>query len=446
MSTQSEHQNLDLDFSTMSETASPRTFIAGLKPSSRLTLGVRDMDIQRDLLKIRGLTLSNAIDVCKTAENADRHRRTMNMSSQVSTAVNAVTKAKRAYRSAGATRPPTPFRSARCKYCGRQHEMLKSKCPAFGKECSRCHGRNYFVSMSKPGNSFMVIEAKITDSPCLAIYDPSDELVLENDASEYGLGSVLLQDGKPLGFASQPLTDAERNYAQIEKELLAVIFGMKKFYHYTFARPLTVITDHKPLVCMANKPLSKTPKWLQSMFLNLQAFDYHLIYKPGAQLHISVSLSRAPVRTSDDIYTCNISDNPFNDSRLSEIKAATLLDPALSQLKLTILQGWPDLKSDLPSSVLPYFNYRDKLTVQDGIILRGDRIVITSSLRQNMKVKVHAGHQGINSCLSRARDLILWPGMSNDIRSFVESCDTCATFCACQPEQPLLTLEVPSQP
>ncbi|GFO39188.1 retrovirus-related pol polyprotein from transposon 297 [Plakobranchus ocellatus] len=228
----------------------------------------------------------------------------------------------------------------------------------------------------------MVIKAKITDSPCLAIYDPSDELVLENDASEYGLGSVLLQDGKPLGFASQPLTDPERNYAQIEKELLAVIFGMKKFYHYTFARPLTVIADHKPLVCIANKPLSKAPKRLQCVFLNLQAFDYHLIYKPGAQLRISVSLSRAPITTSDDIYTCNISDIPFNDSRLSEIKVATLLDPALSQLKLTILQGWPD-----PSSVLPYFNYQDKLTVQDGIILRGDRIVITSSLRQNMKVK-----------------------------------------------------------
>ncbi|GFO38991.1 retrovirus-related pol polyprotein from [Plakobranchus ocellatus] len=153
------------------------------------------------------------------------------------------------------------------------------------------------------------------------------------------------------------VTDGEKNYAQIEKELLAVIFGMKKFYHYTFARPVTVITDHKPLVFMANKPLSKAPKRLQSIFLNLQAFDYHLIYKPGAQLHISVSLSRAPVTTSDDIYTCNISDTPFNDSRLSEIKVSTLLNPAPSQLKLTILQGWPDLKSDLPSSVLPYFNH-----------------------------------------------------------------------------------------
>ncbi|GFO04959.1 retrovirus-related pol polyprotein from transposon 17.6 [Plakobranchus ocellatus] len=91
---------------------------------------------------------------------------------------------------------------------------------------------------------------------------------------------------------------------------------MRKFYHYTYARPVTAITDHKPLVSIANKPLSKAPKRLQSMFLNLQAFDYHLIYKPGAQLHVSDSLSRAPVSTSDDVYTCNnISDTPFNDSQ-----------------------------------------------------------------------------------------------------------------------------------
>ncbi|RUS77745.1 hypothetical protein EGW08_014504 [Elysia chlorotica] len=241
---------------------------------------------------------------------------------------------------------------------------------------------------------------------CLSRYIPHltddlhKELTLENDESEYGLGSVLLQDGKPLGFASRTLSEAERNYAQSEKKLLAVIFVMNKFYHYTFARPVTVVTDDKPLVSIANKPLSKAPKRLQSMFLKLQAFDFNLTYKHGAQLH----------------------------------------------LKLIILQGWPDLKSDLPSCVLPYFNYRDELTVQEGIILRGYRIVIPSSLRQDLKAKVHAGHHGINSCLRRSRDLIFWHGMSSNIRAHVESCDTCATCCARQPEQPLITHEVPSRP
>ena len=69
--------------------------------------------------------------------------------------------------------------------------------------------------------------------------------------------------------------------------------------------------------------------------------------------------------------------------------------------------------------------------------MRGDRIVIPQSLRQDLKIKVHADHQDVNSCFRRARDLIFWPGMSADIRAYVESCDTCATYCAKQPEQPL---------
>ena len=159
-------------------------------------------------------------------------------------------------------------------------------------------------------------------------------------------------------------------------------------------------------------------------------------------LHVGDPLSRAPLPSADDVHTCNnISFTPFNDSRLSEIKADAALDPTLSQLKLIILLGWPDLKSNLPSYVLPYFSYRDELTVQDGVILRGDRIVLPSSLRHDLKVKVHAGHHGIKSGLRCAVDLIPWP----DIRAFVASCDTCATYCARQPGQPLLTHEVPSR-
>ena len=85
--------------------------------------------------------------------------------------------------------------------------------------------------------------------------------------------------------------------------------------------------------------------------------------------------------------------------------------------------------------MFPYFNYRDELTVQDGFILRDDR-----------KVKVHAGHGGINSCERRARDLISWSGMSNVSRVSVELCNTSATYCARQPEQPPLTHGVPSRP
>ena len=78
--------------------------------------------------------------------------------------------------------------------------------------------------------------------------------------------------------------------------------------------------------------------------------------------------------------------------------------------------------------LLPYFNYRDELTIHDGIVYRGDRVVIPTSLRREVKEKVHIGHLCINSCQRSARDLIFWLGMSAEIRQYIETCATCATF------------------
>ena len=116
------------------------------------------------------------------------------------------------------------------------------------------------------------------------------------------------------------------------------------------------------------------------------------------------------------------------------------------ELKNVIANGWPEHKSELSPNIAQYFNYRDELTIENGIIFRGQRIIIPKSLRADMKMKVHVGHTGINSCLRRARTYIFWPGMSDEIRQFVEKCPTCATFQAKQPEQPLLIHEIPERP
>ena len=249
--------------------------------------------------------------------------------------------------------------------------------------------------------AFHKLKDAIAESPTLAIYDHRKELTLENDASEYGIGSVLLQEGKPLAYASRTLSPAEQNYAQIEKELLAITFGLRKLHPFTFGRPVQIITDHKSLVSITKKPLCKAPRRLQNMLLKVQEYSFEVTYRPGPEMLISDCLSRAPVRATDneEETVSNIAYTPFPAHRLQEIKAATLTDPVLAQLKVAIMQGWPDQKEKVPTGILPYFNYRDELTVQDGIIMRADRIVIPQSLRQDLKIKVHAGHQGVNFCL-----------------------------------------------
>lgn len=82
--------------------------------------------------------------------------------------------------------------------------------------------------------AFQRVKQMIVETPAPAFYDSTKELTLENDASEYGLGSALLQEGKPLAYASRSLSSSERNYAQIEKEMLAILCGLEKFHQYTY--------------------------------------------------------------------------------------------------------------------------------------------------------------------------------------------------------------------
>ena len=297
--------------------------------------------------------------------------------------------------------------------------------------------------------AFQEVKKMIEADVKLAFYDPQKDLVLENDASEYGLGAVMMQDGRPVAFASRSLTPAERNYAQIEKEMLAVKYGLEKFHHFTYGRHVTVVTDHKPLDSIKKKPLSKAPRRLQNMLLNTQKYNYSLVFKPGSAIPAADAMSRAPVpatQEGEDVVVHAVYAAPFRRERLDDIRRATEKDQALQELTKTVSAGWPSEKNCLPENVKPFYNYRDELSVHDGIVVRGDRVIIPKTMRKEMLIKLHAGHSGINSCLRRARDLIFWPGMSSDIREYLASCDTCAETPSKQGPEPVYAHEVPDRP
>ena len=149
------------------------------------------------------------------------------------------------------------------------------------------------------------VKALITKVPILRYYNVNKEVTIESDSYDVGLGAVITQEGHPIAYASRALSPAKRNYAQIEKECLAIEFATEWFEQYILGKDhVTILTDHKALVTNFKKPILTSPKRLQRMRLTLQKFSLDLPYKLGPKMHISNTLSQASLPLTDDKMSC----------------------------------------------------------------------------------------------------------------------------------------------
>ena len=292
----------------------------------------------------------------------------------------------------------------------------------------------------------------ITQQPVLAYFDSKKPVTLECDSSQYGTGAALLQDGRPVAFASKTLTSTEKGYAQIEKEMLAIVFGCTRFHQYIYGRPVIVHTDHRPIASIIRKPLSATPPRLSRMLLQLQKYDLDVRFVGGKNVPIGDLLSRQPLPETQEIAGLDLQVHTviqslfITDKRLESVRNATLQDPQMQTLKMTIIEGWPDLRSECPKPILDFWNHRDELSVADDLIFRGQTLLIPKSLRQQMIESVHTGHMGTQKCLQRAKDVMFWPGMAKQICDYVLSCSICLSNRNSNQKEPLTLHEIPSRP
>uniref|UniRef100_A0A1A8L2U7 Gypsy retrotransposon integrase-like protein 1 n=1 Tax=Nothobranchius pienaari TaxID=704102 RepID=A0A1A8L2U7_9TELE len=287
--------------------------------------------------------------------------------------------------------------------------------------------------------------------PILAYYDTTKEIRLQVVASKYGLGAVLMQDGHPIAYASKTLTPTEVNYAQIEKELFAVLFGCKRFHTYIYGRRVLVESDHKPLEHILKKPISVAPARLQRMLLQLQRYDIKIVHRPGKDIPVADTLSRKPLLDQDSTLSEGMEDQihsvinslPVSDKKLSEIQAATRCDPQLTLLRQTVQDGWPEDRKKCPKTLLDFWNFRDEISHFHGIIFKGDKIIVPTAPRNNMLERIHTGHMGIERSKQRVRDALFWPGMGRDITATVENCSICQERRAANPKEPLIPHQIP---
>ena len=134
------------------------------------------------------------------------------------------------------------------------------------------------------------------------------------------------------------------------------------------------------------------------------------------------------------------------DVQLQKIKEATLEDTSLQQLSSIICSGWSARRTQVPSNLEMYWNFHDELSVADGIILKGEKMLIPTRLQKDMLTCIHTGHMGVTKCIQRAKEVMFWPGMSKEIEHVVLGCDRCQEYRVSNTKEPILPGPTPDRP
>ena len=273
-----------------------------------------------------------------------------------------------------------------------------------------------FTWTSSHEKKFDDIKTLICRDSELTYFDPAKEIVIQVDASGRGLGAVLTQSGKPIAYASKSLTECEQRYANIEREMLAVVFGCTRFHTYIYGKRCTIQSDHKPLSMIILKNIASAPTRLQRMLLRLQSYDIDIEYIPGKCLPLPDTLSRQPLPENNEIlFDKQISYTRFSEPRITQIKNETKKEKELQELSSMIIKGWPNERRDIPQTIREYWPFRDELTIENGMIIKGNQILIPTHLRPEILKDLHIPHLGIVKTNLLAKTCIYWPRMNKVI-------------------------------
>lgn len=301
------------------------------------------------------------------------------------------------------------------------------------------------------------LKQRLIQSPVLQLFNEKEPITLSVDASGYGLGATLLQKGKPIGFASASLKEEQKRYAQIEKELLAVVFGLRHFNFYTYGRPVTVETDHKPLVGLKEKPFESISPRLQRLLYKVIQYDYQLTYVPGKELATADALSRAPLSSVHfDPKELRPTDSPDSlricvlatatDKRWDTLREHTATDHQLQCVMSYIVNGWPENRKQVKTAASQFWHCREELHIVDGIVCRGQRLVIPNESQRYILSLLHEAHDGVVACRSKAREFFYWVRMNDDIENLLNNCEICQKYQKSNQNEPMTERRLPTRP
>lgn len=236
------------------------------------------------------------------------------------------------------------------------------------------------------GDALNKLKEILSSPKTLGYYDPKDRTQAIADASSVSLGCVLIQFDKngrsrTIAYGNKSLTDCEKRYCQTEKEALALVWSVEHVQIYLFGmNEFELVTDHKPLEAIFNpksKPCARIERWV----IRLQSFKFKVVYKSG-KLNVADSLSRLCfpdyAQTFDNDETVHLIAEYAtpNAITLQDIKKYSKTDEEITKVHAGLYEGkWDE-------SVKVYKIFETELCFYEGILLRGNKLVIPGNLRQ----------------------------------------------------------------
>ena len=229
---------------------------------------------------------------------------------------------------------------------------------------------------------------------------------------------------------------------------------MEKFHHFLYTSHFILETDQKPLETILSKSINQATPRLQCILIRTFPYHFTVRYIPGLTNQLAYCLSRLGSQKDTiklpKLYVYKITSQlSARSGSLNQLRVATQEDDVLVLLKQVITQGWPSSIKEVPSELQPYWTFREELTIEDGLILKGTRIVIPNKKHEAILQLIHEDHLGLNNCKLCAKETVYWPGLDDQLEKLILNCQLCLKYLQTKCKQPpnmALGHEIPVHP
>jgi hypothetical protein len=289
--------------------------------------------------------------------------------------------------------------------CGYYRRFVRN----FGATCRPLHDllkKGSFCWTSPHEAAFQKLKQNMITAPVLGLPNFTIPFILETDASGTGLGSVLMQEGRPLAYYSSSLCPKNAALSTYEKEALAIIESLKRWRHYFLGHKLIIRTDQESLKFMTDQRIASSIQ--HKLMLKLLEFDFTLEYKKGKENVVADALSRKQ-HTS-------LAISAVTPTWITEVEQSYCQDTVCKLLLEQLL---------LDSQSKPNYSLNAGILRYKGKIYVGN----VPPLKKKLLIALHSsavgGHSGHKATYQRIKRIFYWPGLKADVENFVRECPTC---------------------